>query len=310
VKKELTHCHNYTNENKVRPLMKKLRPRKSARKEVPAEKRQARVLKAVTAINAVMFGVEAICGGWFAHSTALVADSFDMLGDALGAGTGLLVRKKPPRTQAWAALGKAGFMGVLGLSVLTGAALLLAHPVIMPVAATMAIVGGLALTANTTCALMLWRYRNDNINIKATLICTRNDMVSNALVLGASGLARLLVSPIPDIAVGMGISALFITSSVKIARESIKILRAPENAKQKKPRKNKPGRPAPPHRTEPKIVLGFKKLLRPVFNRKAAATKKTPAPAAQETPAQKPAADKPEKPPVHVENELPVPANA
>ncbi len=246
-------------------------------------KKHARVLKIVTAINAVMFAVEAVCGGFFAHSTALVADSMDMLGDALGAGTGLLVRKSSPRKQAWVALGKAVFMGALGLSVLAGAGILLANPVVMPVAATMAIVGGLALAANTTCALLLYRYRNDNINIKATLTCTRNDMISNAGVLAAAGLARVLVSPIPDIVVGIGVSCLFLKSSFSIGREAIKILRDPKNAKEKKP-----GKSTPPRR-EPKISRGFKKVLQTVFNRKAGKTVAAPAPVpvAKEVPAEK-----------------------
>lgn len=43
---------------------------------------QARVLKIVLGINAAMFVIE-FTAGVFAHSTALMADSVDMLGDAL-----------------------------------------------------------------------------------------------------------------------------------------------------------------------------------------------------------------------------------
>ena len=43
---------------------------------------QARVLWAVLALNAVMF-VGEFTAGWLAQSTALLADSLDMLGDSL-----------------------------------------------------------------------------------------------------------------------------------------------------------------------------------------------------------------------------------
>ena len=50
------------------------------RMDVP--ERQRRVLRAVLWLNAVMFVVE-LSAGVRAHSTSLVADSVDMLGDAL-----------------------------------------------------------------------------------------------------------------------------------------------------------------------------------------------------------------------------------
>ena len=258
--------------------MSRFRFRKNAKTDTPLSKKHARVLKIVSAINAVMFVVEASTG-YLAHSMAMISDSIDMLGDAVGAGTGVLVRNSPPRTQAKVALAKAVGMGLLGLGVLAAAGLLIVNPVVMPVAATMAIVGGTALVANTTCALLLYRYRNDNINIKSTLICTRNDMVSNAGVLTAAALSHFLLTPIPDIIVGVAVAGLFIKSSIGIARESIKILRAPENA----PKENS-NTAATSLKTAPKMTHGFKKIIRNVFNRKAEDTKQTPVAAPAKNP--------------------------
>jgi len=56
--------------------------------EIPA--RQRRVLHAVLWINLVMFAIEA-GGGLLARSTALFADSLDMLGDAIVYGFSLYV---------------------------------------------------------------------------------------------------------------------------------------------------------------------------------------------------------------------------
>ena len=54
---------------------------------------QSRVLKIVLVINAVMFLGE-IVYGWVAHSSALMADSLDMLGDALVYGFTLFVLER------------------------------------------------------------------------------------------------------------------------------------------------------------------------------------------------------------------------
>jgi Co/Zn/Cd efflux system component len=205
------------------------------------------------------------------------------------------------------ALAKAGFMAIGGLGVIAGATLIFFNPIGLPAMGIMGIVGGVALLANVTCAALLYRHRKDNINMKSSWKGIRNDAASNAGVLLAAGLGHLFVSPIPDLVVGVVVSGLCIYSAAEIALEARRILRRPENAKKKKPRKQ-----APPKRPQPKIVLGFKKLLRSVFNRKAAkagAKQQTPVAAApQATPAPEPVVNKPAIKPVQPETALPAPA--
>ena len=105
-----------------------------------------RVLWIVLAINAVMFLVEGYAG-LLAHSTSLLADALDMLGDALVYGFSLFVLARSARWQAGAALAKGGFMLAFGLGVLGEATYKVFHPV-MPAVATMGIIGGVALAAN------------------------------------------------------------------------------------------------------------------------------------------------------------------
>src|SRR5688572_7008170 len=83
----------------------------------PVPARQRRILRVVLAINAGMFVVE-LAAGLLAHSTALLADSADMLGDALVYAFSLYVIARGPAWQARAALLKGGVMAVLGLGVL------------------------------------------------------------------------------------------------------------------------------------------------------------------------------------------------
>jgi divalent metal cation (Fe/Co/Zn/Cd) transporter len=73
------------------------------------QERHGRVLWVVLSINAVMFLVEG-GAGVMAHSTSLLADALDMLGDALVYGFSLFVLARSARWQAGAALAKGGFM--------------------------------------------------------------------------------------------------------------------------------------------------------------------------------------------------------
>jgi len=186
--------------------------------------RHARVLWIVLAINAVMFLVEG-AAGILAHSTSLLADALDMLGDALVYGFSLFVLARSAHWQASAALIKGAFMLLFGLAVLGEAAHKAFHPV-MPVAETMGIVGSLALAANLVCFTLLYRHRGDNLNMSSTWLCSRNDLVANVAVLTAAAGSFLLVSRWPDILVGGLIASLFLGSALGVLRQSVRALRA------------------------------------------------------------------------------------
>lgn len=185
----------------------------------------ARVLWIVLAINAAMFLVEGFAGV-VAHSTSLLADALDMLGDALVYGFSLFVLGRPARWQAWAALAKGAFMLLFGLGVLAEAAYKVFVPVV-PAAGTMGLIGALALGANLVCFSLLYRYRADNLNMSSTWLCSRNDLIANVSVLGAAGATYLMASRWPDILVGVAIAALFLRSAASVLRDSRKELRKP-----------------------------------------------------------------------------------
>ena len=184
-----------------------------------------RVLWIVLAINAVMFLVEG-WAGLLAHSTSLLADALDMLGDALVYGFTLFVLARSARWQAGAALAKGGFMLAFGLGVLGEALYKVFHPV-MPGVETMGIVGGIALAANLVCFFLLYRHRGDNLNMSSTWLCSRNDLIANIGVLLAAGGSYLLVSRWPDIIVGGIIASLFLSSALGVLSRAIRALRTP-----------------------------------------------------------------------------------
>jgi cation diffusion facilitator family transporter len=188
-------------------------------------KSHGRVLWIVLAINALMFLVE----GWagvLAHSTSLLADALDMLGDALVYGFSLFVLARSVRWQAGAALAKGGFMLAFGFGVLGEALYKVFHPV-MPGVEMMGIIGTIALAANLVCFFLLYRHRGDNLNMSSTWLCSRNDLIANVGVLLAAGGSYLLVSRWPDIIVGGIIASLFLSSAASVLSQAIRALRTP-----------------------------------------------------------------------------------
>lgn len=181
----------------------------------------ARVLWIVLAINAVMFAVEGTAG-LLAHSTALLADALDMLGDALVYGFSLFVLDRSARWQAGASLVKGAFMLAFGVGVLAEA-IHKAFVPFMPNAETMGVIGTLALLANLVCFTLLYRHRADNLNMSSTWLCSRNDLIANAGVLLAAAASFLLVSRWPDILVGSLIAGLFLHSAIDVLRRSLKV---------------------------------------------------------------------------------------
>ena len=188
-------------------------------------KSHGNVLWIVLVINATMFFVEGLAG-MSAHSTSLLADALDMLGDALVYGFSLFVLARSAHWQAGAALAKGTFMFLFGLGVIGEAIHKVLHPV-NPGVETMGIVGGIALAANLVCFFTLYRYRDDNLNMSSTWLCSRNDLIANIGVLLAAAGSYLLTSRWPDIIVGTMIAGLFLNSSLGVLRQSARALHTP-----------------------------------------------------------------------------------
>ena len=181
--------------------------------------RQARVLAIVMAVNVAMFGVE-FGAGLLSGSTALLADSLDMLGDSLVYGFSLFVLHRSLVWRARAALAKGGIMAAFGVGVLLEAAFSL-RTGIPPIAPAMAAIGALALVANAFCFSLLWRHRADDINLRSTWLCSRNDLIANAAVLVAAVLVAWSGSAWPDLIIGAGIAVLFLRTAASVLRESL-----------------------------------------------------------------------------------------
>lgn len=185
-----------------------------------AEKRdQRRVLIIVMVINLVMFAAE-FGGGVVARSSALMADSIDMLGDALVYALSLYALHRGSRWEAGAAIAKGAIILAFGVVVIFEIADKIVNGV-PPSSGLMLMFGSAALVANIACLALLWRFRKLNVNMSSTFECSRNDVASNVGVLVAAGLVVVTGTAWPDIAIGAIIAIIFLRSAWKVLAEAI-----------------------------------------------------------------------------------------
>jgi len=184
-----------------------------------------KVLITVLVINGVMFFVE-FGAGIIASSAALMADSLDMLGDALVYMVSLYALDRSARWQAGTALFKGLFILALGLGVVVQIGLKVAYGV-PPSSQLMVVFGTLALAANLYCLRLLWSFRADNVNLSSTFECSRNDVLANLGVIIAAGGVAWFRSPWPDVAVAVVIAGLFLRSAGRVIVDALAHYRKP-----------------------------------------------------------------------------------
>ena len=187
-----------------------------------------RVLWAVLAINAVMFGVEGTAG-ILSGSVALKADALDFLGDAANYGISLYAVAQAVHWRSRAALAKAAGMGLIGLWVL-GEALYRVFVTGVPSAFTMGVIGSVALFANLACAALLYRFRSGDADMRSVWLCSRNDVAGNLAVLLAASGVFATGTAWPDLAVAVLMSTLYLTATAQVVRHALEEMRSDQTA--------------------------------------------------------------------------------
>jgi Co/Zn/Cd efflux system component len=184
-----------------------------------------RALWIALTVNAGMFLTE-IVAGVAAGSAALQADALDFLGDAANYAISLGVAGLALAWRARAALLKGASLGLFGLWVL-GSTVWHAYAGTLPAAEVMGAIGVLALLANAGVAVMLYRFRMGDANMRSVWICSRNDAIGNlAVVLAALGVFGTGTGW-PDVIVAAIMAALGISGGWQIVRQAREELRHP-----------------------------------------------------------------------------------
>ena len=180
----------------------------------PSEQKQ--ILWTVLAINFGFFLIESFTG-LLSHSMGLVADSLDMLADAVVYGMSLfavgqsVVRKKRVARLAGyfqLVLAILGFLEVVRRFVEKGK---------LPNFQTMIIVSTCALLSNGVCLYLLNRSSGkDEAHMRASMIFTSNDIIINLGVIIAGVLVMWSNSGIPDLLIGSIVFMIVIRGSIRI----------------------------------------------------------------------------------------------
>ena len=191
------------------------------------ERRERQLLWVVLTLNASMFVIE-FMAGWIAHSTSLLADSLDMFADAVVYGISLYAVGRAVALKARAAVTNGVLQLTLSLVVLADVSRRLLTDA-APEPMVMSVVSLMALTVNMICFGMLYRFRSGDINLKASWICSRNDMMANVGVLIAAIMVSQTCRAWPDLVVGTLIAMLVMTSAIRIISEARAIQRIGDN---------------------------------------------------------------------------------
>lgn len=191
------------------------------------ETAQFRILGWAFGLNAAMFVIEAGAGWWF-HSSALLADALDMFADAAVYGVSLYAVGRSARMKAQAAALHAVSHLLLALLLVTESVRVSIQGQ-LPHSTVMAVLSVAALAVNAGCVLLLHQFRCDDVNLRASWLCSRNDLLGNVGVLLASVLVAVLDSAWPDRIVGLVLAVVMLRSAGHIWRDSQRQLRGMAN---------------------------------------------------------------------------------
>jgi Co/Zn/Cd efflux system component len=183
-----------------------------------------RVLWIALIANAAMFAVELVAS-IFSGSTALAADAADFLGDSANYALSLGAIAAGGAWLSRVALLKGAAMSIYGVAVLAYAAWRTWLGV-APEPITMGVVGTLALAVNLGVALLLYRFREGDANMRSVWLCTRNDVIANLLVLVAAAGVVATGTVWPDVAVAAILAVLGLSSGRIVIRQALAELRA------------------------------------------------------------------------------------
>ena len=175
---------------------------------------QGRALKILLCINAFMFIIE-ISLGILSESTALIADSLDMLADAAVYGISLYAVGRAPSVKINAASLSGVLQIMLGLLVMLDAIRRLIYGS-DPVSYLMVTVGIAALIANVTCLVLISKHKEGEVHMRASWVFSKNDVIANLGIIFSGGLVYLFNSRYPDLVIGIIISLIVIRGGIKI----------------------------------------------------------------------------------------------
>lgn len=169
-------------------------------------------------VNLTMFLVEGYAS-LQSGSVSLLADAIDFFGDSANYLLSLSVLSMGMVWRGRAAMVKGITMTVFGFAVL-GRAFWVMQNDITPEPLTMGAVGLLALVANMGVAIMLFRFREGDSDMRSVWLCSRNDAIGNIAVMVAALGVFGTGTAWPDLIVAAIMGSLAITAGTSVMRHA------------------------------------------------------------------------------------------
>ena len=179
---------------------------------------QRQVLYWLLGINATMFVIE-MGIGLLADSTALIADSLDMLADAVVYGIALYAIGKSLLHKANAARISGFFQMALGVLIIIDIVRRSIYGS-EPVSGLMMAMGAVALVANVICLVIIRKQRNEEVHMRASWIFSANDVIANLGVIFAGVMVFWLDSRWPDLVIGVIVSCVVLRGAKMILEDA------------------------------------------------------------------------------------------
>lgn len=182
--------------------------------QAPKSEAERRTLTIALGLNAMMFMI-GLAAAIIGQSAGVLADSFDMLTDAMAYGLGLWAIGRSARLKANTAVAIGMVLFLLGAGVIVES---IRKAVIgsEPLGGLMIGMAALSLIVNVSVLRMLAKFRGGDVNLRASYICTRADVVANIGVLASGVLVLATQSRFPDLIVGAAIGIYVMKESMEI----------------------------------------------------------------------------------------------
>jgi len=177
---------------------------------------QQSTLVKVLAINVIMF-VVIVGAAIYGKSAALLSDSLDNLGDSVTYGLSLYAIYHGAGTKAKVALFKGSLIFIAACVVIAQIVYRVIYPV-LPSYEVMSVSSVAALLANGLCLYLLWRHRNEDINMSSVFECSRNDIATNVSVIVAAFAVWFFDAGWPDLVVATGLAMVLLYSSARVIK--------------------------------------------------------------------------------------------
>jgi Co/Zn/Cd efflux system component len=179
---------------------------------------QPNILRIALGLNLAMF-VVGMGAGLAAHSSALIADSLDMLADAAAYTIALVAQRRGPIFQVAAARASGLVLTALGCAVLIDAA----RRALSGGGAdgtVMTVVACLSLVTNLYVLYQLGRLKAEGVHLRAAWIFTRADVVANICVILSGIFIGITGFGYADLMVGAGIAIYVLIEAREIFAEA------------------------------------------------------------------------------------------